>query len=667
MRDYFGSSGRRKALLAALVVFAAAVIAGATASAHIERASYWPNPAPDTSVHPPTGGKVPKARSLYTALRKKPPGHTRVVCQGRVPSQKRVNKLTKSVKRARKRHASKRKIRSLKRKLKVAKRKYKRGVLRNSSIKRLRKAIKKAQKSGYRYRPTDKLRHVSKRGGKKLLAFNEKLLAKCKYREIQKAANRTRNNDRVVIMPGTYTEPTARSKPDLDPACKKYEILNDRGERAALSYKYQYYCPNAQNLVAFMGRKPGKGTEPKEPREDRHGIPNLGPCIRCNVQVEGSGPSPDDVIVDAGRVASGNHGPLGNKKDVGIRADRTDGFVIRGLTIRHAKEHDLYILEADGYLAERFKTYYAGEYGVLTFVEDHGLIQDCDSAGHGDSALYPGSSADTGEQTVEKRRRYSQEIRRCDMHHSSAGYSGTDGNAVHVDHNNIYDNALGFTTDVFTAAGHPGYPQDSDLIEHNNFYSNNFNPYVKQDPTTAIDPSIPVPVGTGLWIAGGNNNTIRYNHFYDNWRRGTMIFTVPDSFVCGNTPVAGNNHQAGCKEDGTISTSYDNHTYGNVMGRTPSGKRAPNGTDFWWDSFVNQQYHNPKTTTGNCWYQNTGSDGTASSITSVPAGAMLPSDCNASLGLGGGAQEGELLGCFASFDQGVSASCNWFTTPSKPN
>ena len=84
-------------------------------------------------------------------------------------------------------------------------------------------------------------------------------------------------------------------------------------------------------------------------------------------------------------------------------------------------------------------------------------------------------------------------------------------------HNNFYDNALGFTTDVFTAAGHPGFPQDSDLVENNNFYSNNFNPYVQGSD---VKPSVPVPVGTGMWIAGGNANVVRNNRFWDNWRRG---------------------------------------------------------------------------------------------------------------------------------------------------
>src|SRR5215210_565895 len=108
-----------------------------------------------------------------------------------------------------------------------------------------------------------------------------------------------------------------------------------------------------------MGRVNGPGRDPRKPRPDRHGIPNLGRCIRCNVQLEGSGVSADDVIVDAGRVKSGDKGPVGAVKDVGIRADRADGFVLRNLKVRHAREHDIYVIETDGYLLEDFKVFYA--------------------------------------------------------------------------------------------------------------------------------------------------------------------------------------------------------------------------------------------------------------------------------------------------------------------
>src|SRR5215212_5158110 len=49
--------------------------------AHVERPAYWPDPKADKSVHPAAGGKVPKARSLASALNSSKPGKTLVVCK----------------------------------------------------------------------------------------------------------------------------------------------------------------------------------------------------------------------------------------------------------------------------------------------------------------------------------------------------------------------------------------------------------------------------------------------------------------------------------------------------------------------------------------------------------------------------------------------------------
>ena len=81
-----------------------------------------------------------------------------------------------------------------------------------------------------------------------------------------------------------------------------------------------------------------------------------------------------------------------------------------------------------------------------------------------------------------------------------------------------------------------------------------------------------MPVGTGLWIAGGNDNIVRNNHFYDNWRRGTMLFAVPDQVVCGPAGIDPT-QLAGCNPTAVPpSTSYRNQFYGNVMGRRPTGR-----------------------------------------------------------------------------------------------
>lgn len=598
------TSGTAAALSVLLLLVG--LLVPSVAQAHIERPSYWPLPGPDCSVTPCAGGVVPTARTLASALAASTDSTTRVVCH-------------------------------------------------SDSLSRLKTAIAAAEQHGYDIRPYDH-RTLTATQGAQLLAINQQLFARCSYHDIQPAVTASGNNDRVVVMPGLYTENESRIKPTNDPACAQYRITDNTGGDivGAVSYAYQYYCPNDQNLIAVIGRGLGPGQDPHPPLVDRHGIPNLGPCIRCNLQLEGSGVSADDVIVDAGNTAAGNGPPINSAKDVGIRADRADGFVLRNLTVRHAREHDIYVIETNGYLLDRFKAYWAGEYGVLTFVGDHGLIQNCDAAGSGDSGLYPGAGAKTsaGRDThFYPTFRYSQEIRYCDSHHNLAGYSGTDGSGTHVDHNNFYDNALGFTTDVFTAAGHPGFPQQGDLIEYNNFFSNNFNPYL---PGSPIQPSQPEPVGTGLWIAGGNDNVIRYNHFWDNWRRGMMLFAVPDETVCGPTanssvPVPGCNPLA-------FSTSYRNTMYGNVMGVAPNGSYSPNGVDFWWDAFP--------TNTGNCWTNNTAAAGhrVTTSPPLLPNCVLLPS-----VGLGS-TNEAELLVCFGAMElSGYNATlCPWFNTPPKP-
>jgi hypothetical protein len=598
-------------------VFVAAAVAAAPALAHVERTSYWPDPRPDASVSPPAGGEVPHARSLASALDENAVGTTRVVCQP-------------------------------------------------DSLRQLRAEVGLARRDGVELRPTQVTAPMSKRSARSLIRINKALFARCKYHEIQPAINDSGNNDRVVIMPGTYSEPSSRTIPSFPPGCDKYRTTSDNGS-GAVSYEYQFHCPNAQALVAVIGRGLGPGQDPPTTsfsRPDPHGIPNLGPCIRCNMQIEGSGPSPDDVVIDAGRVESGNGAPLGSKKDVGLKADRADGIVIRDMTVRHAAEHDVYILETDGYLMTRMKYFYAGEYGALMFASDHGLTDTCDGVGNGDSAVYPGGAADTGvlrDQSYYPDFRYNQAITHCDLHHNNLGYSGTMGNATHVYDNNFWGNTTGIATDSFYAGGHPGYPQDSALFENNRIWSNNFDVY---GPKSDVKSATPVPIGTGMVIGGGDDDVFRNNQVWDNWRTGTMLITVPDPISCFGDPTTPH-----CIPTTIRSTSNDNRYYDNDMGRTPDGKQAPNGVDFWWDEGAS--------TTGNCWYSNRGSDGSEASVksdppmppvtgTSIPK--FLPMDCSKSIGVGDLGKEQMEIRCLAAIGGGSQDGnlCDWFAEPAKP-
>ena len=592
------------------------LLAAAPAQAHVERPSYWPNPKADCSVSPCAGGKVPTERSLPSALDRSKPGQTRVVCQA-------------------------------------------------DSLDRLKSSVAAALKDGYYDRPTVHSSLSDKRAAM-LLRVNKALFKQCSFHSIQAAVNASGNDDRVVVMPGVYLEQHSRKQPTNDPSCAKYTVQSDRGDPGALSHEYQMQCPNDANLIAVIGRGHDTAPPPNPPRTDRHGIPHVGPCIRCNLQLEGSGVSADDVVVEDGDRTAGNGGPsgVGSAKDVGIFVDRADGFVLRNLTVRHAREHDIYILETDGYRFDRFKTFYAGGYGVLTFVEDHGVIENCEAAGNGDSGIYPGSGADSTDHRYKKfypKWRFSQVMRNCDSHHNTGGFSGTDSHGTLIAHNNFYDNSLGFTTDVFTASGHPGFPQHGNTLRNNNFYSNNFNPYL---PGSDVEPFIASPVGTGMWLAGGNHNMVKNNYFYDNWRRATMLFAVPDSTVCGPSPVGSGTDMPGCDPAG-VSTSFDNRFVANHFGVTRSGKPMPNGQDMWWDSFPGN--------TGNCFYKNLHARGV--SLKNSPP--VLP-HCRdgkhpeLSVGTGYEPNESELAACLAGFTvsgypSGNGTVCDWTSTPPKPS
>ena len=211
----------------------------------------------------------------------------------------------------------------------------------------------------------------------------------CDYHAVQAAVDDSGNNDRVVIMPGRYTEPKSRKSPVNDPACNPSLLQEDQSGALTPSYEYQATCPNDQNLIYVAG--PGReGRPPRHARPDRHGIPEqeLGKCIRCNLQIDGSGARPEDVLLDAGKgyenakrpgARPGGDTPAAEclaapdgpdnpcyAKHVVLRTDRSDGFVGRNFLMRGAKEHGFYTEETDGILLDKVKFFWNADYGHLS-------------------------------------------------------------------------------------------------------------------------------------------------------------------------------------------------------------------------------------------------------------------------------------------------------------
>ena len=250
--------------------------------------------------------------------------------------------------------------------------------------------------------------------------------------------------------------------------------------------------------------------------------------------------------------------------------------------MRGAQEHAFYNEEIDGILLDRVKFFWGADYGHLSFTSDHSLVQNCDGLRRRRRGRLPGR----GSRDRLRRRRTSirtpraptPSIRKCDLHGSALGYSGSMGNAVRITNNHIYGNMTGISSDTLSAAGHPGFPADSSEIDHNYIYANNLDLYTDDPP---VAPLVAVPIGTGIIYAGMNDARVHHNWIFDNWRDGAMLFAVPDSLINGGGAEGDIFPGVSCPgaPANGLSTSCGNRFFRNRVGRAPSGFRFPGAID----------------------------------------------------------------------------------------
>jgi hypothetical protein len=466
----------------------------------------------------------------------------------------------------------------------------------------------------------------------KVKALNQALLPQCKYPHIQAAVDAVKKQGtNIYVLPGVY-----REEPSWAPPCTKGYT------GGIVSYDLIVSCGEVVNLITIAG------DNPKDPD-------TICDNALCKLQIEGTGEQMEDVVLRGGFNAAGDW-----VKHNGIKADRADGLYIRNITAELFRENSIYVHETDGYALDRVNARHNDLYGILTFTSDHGLIKDCEASYNGDSGVYPGGQADVNKDSIltGPLKRYAVEVTGCESHHNALGLSGTAGNSVYFHGNDFHDNGAGYVADSFVG-NHPGMPQDHAWITGNRIHSNNSN-YYKQyvqagrcdDPpakrgyeTGTVCPAFPVPVGTGILLAGGNYNYINDNLIYDNWRAGAMLFWVPGAIRGDYQPMQ------------QYDTSNGNHYTHNRLGFHPSGVIQPNGVDFSWD----------EQGVGNCWDDNVSSTGKVTDDSEIIA---LP-DCSGSGSIspvGNITKTARNVTC-ATYDrdeQRNPVGCTWFNSPKMP-
>ncbi|MCO5969388.1 right-handed parallel beta-helix repeat-containing protein [Actinoallomurus soli] len=436
----------------------------------------------------------------------------------------------------------------------------------------------------YRPAPATQRLVVCKPGGH-YTGLAQQLAPECAYHDVQAAVDAVRQRGTTIyVLPGTYREQPSLAAPSG--ACRAL------AGASTLTYEQERSCPHLRSLISVFG---------------------LG-----DLQIEGVG---DGVVVEG-------------DKPIGVRADRADGFYLRGVTVRGFKEDGVAVVETDGFVLDRVTARDDGREGLAAYGTDHGVIADCEATGNGDAGIATASASD------QRGNRLSVEIRDCRSHGNLIGYSGTAGDSVYVHDNEFSGNATGAVLDSSVQA--VGMPQNHAMFVANRVFGNNADPY--RDCGSHC-PARAVPVGTGMLLAGGDENTYASNFVYDNWRYGIAQYWIPASRRGETDPAK------------QRDTSHGNRYVGNLMGVTPFGASAPNGVDFWWDEQGD----------GNCWQNNASSWGRPRSDP-----AALP-DCDHPSSGGPYAQQGNpaktaIVTACAAYAPGrpQPARCGWLTAPSKP-
>lgn len=302
-------------------------------------------------------------------------------------------------------------------------------------------------------------------------------------------------------------------------------------------------------------------------------------------------------------------------------------------------------------------TYFEGNdkpfasYGIFTSnTAGPGLYTQVYANNQADSAFYIGGCPDCN-----------TTLDRAHGENSDLGYSGTNSGGHLIIQNSEFDNnQSGFVTNSQNNDDAPS-PQDGIcpaggtgptgthscwVFTKNSVHDNN-NPNV---PTTGSAEA--GPVGSGIVIAGGRNDTVTENTIYNNGAWGVLLAPYPDTET--PPPIAHCEGGVGTEIEGQAVCYYDD--FGNEVENNTLTNNGFFGNPSNVDLAELSNLNNP----GNCWHGNVDTSGTVTSepqfIQSPPHSECGIPDSGEPLASSLGAQVACDTKFFASCPEGVPAN-----------
>ncbi|HEY0517161.1 MAG TPA: hypothetical protein VGD00_08580 [Solirubrobacteraceae bacterium] len=419
--------------------------------------------------------------------------------------------------------------------------------------------------------------------------FNGK---KGKYKTIQAAVDAAKAGDWILIAPGDYKEAATRAPAEG----------NGAGGAVLVTTPGLHIRGMNRNGVMLDGTKPGTPQCSNKPADQ-----NLGPL-------------------------NGEGHPEGRN---GLVVWKTAGDSVENLTACNfltgsaGRGNQIWVDQGDGsgkQLAGNWRGAYLS--ATSTFWESNqapfasygifasnsggpGLFTQVYANNQADSAFYIGACPDCN-----------TTLDHAHGENSDLGYSGTNsGGHLLVQNSEFNNNQSGFVTNSQNNDDAPS-PQDGKcpnnetgptgtsscwVFTKNQVHDNN-NPNV---PTTGSAEA--APVGTGVVIAGGRNDTVTENTIYNNGAWGVLLAPYPDA---SNPPPV-----AHCEGGVPVETEGQTVCYFDDWGSEISKNTFTNNGFFGnTDNVDAAELSNPENP-GNCWHDNVDTGGT---VTSSPAAIQSP-------------------------------------------
>jgi len=337
------------------------------------------------------------------------------------------------------------------------------------------------------------------------------------YRTIQAAVDAARRGDWILVAPGDYHEDDDLTHPPGDGA-------RDSGDFGGVVIATSDVHLRGMNRASVIvdGTRAGASPCSPDPADQVLGDTDNGKAIGRNGIVVWKA---DDVSVEnltacnflAGTGSSGNEIWWNGGDDSG--------------TIGLHRYRGQYLTATS--------TYYGGE----TTAAQYGIFAS-NSAGAGSwNELYASNFNDSGMYVGACVQQCDVTIDHSWMEYDALGYSGTNsGGAVVIENSQFDNNEDGLDTNT-QIDGDPPAPQNGDCPDgavspithtrscwvfiHNSVHDNN-NPNVPAAGSAAAGP-----VGTGMTVSGGTNDTVMDNTFSNNGAWGVLFVPYPDD----NPPV----------------------------------------------------------------------------------------------------------------------------------